>query len=250
MVDEVITIDGRLLSGPDDYGDWKTTKLVGWWDRPAKRSESVNRIGAHGKYMLPRYYESRMITVSGRVISKSHEHQHAAMDRLAGTLGNGPGRMRVAGHGSTQWAVVEMDSEVRMEPQTDTYMQWQFTLESVDPRRFGEARSLPASAGVAVAVQNRGNSPAFPVIVVPGPVSAGGYTITGPDGELFTVTTSPGSGTTHLIDMHDGLLRVNGSISAGAGLVSRADTFTIPPGSKKNVTLSKGGRVELYDTYM
>lgn len=200
--------------------------------------------------MLPKFYESRKITVGGRVITRSHEHQHAAMDRLAGMLGNGPGRMRVAGHGSTQWAVVEMDSELRMNPQTDTYMQWQFTLEAVDPRRFGEARITTAGSGTATAVQNRGNFPASPVIVVPGPVTAGGYTITGPGGELFTVKTSPGSGTTHLIDMHDGLLRVNGSMATGAGLVSRADVFTIPAGSKVNVTLSKGGRVELYDTYM
>ncbi len=247
---EVITVDGRLLSGPDDYGDWKTTTLQGWWDRPAKRSDSVERVGAHGKYMLPRFYESRMITVGGRVITKSHEHQHAAMDRLAGMLTNGPGRMRVAGHGATQWAVVEMDREVRFNIQTDTYVQWQFTLEAVDPRRFGAVRSLSAGAGTATEVQNRGNFPASPLIVVEGPVTAGGYTVTGPGGELFTVTTSPGAGTTHLIDMHDGLLRVNGSMAAGAGLVSRADVFTIPAGGKANVTLSKGGRVELYDTYM
>ncbi|MFK0082721.1 hypothetical protein [Glutamicibacter sp. NPDC090743] len=205
----------------------------------------------HGGYVLPEFYGERLITISGRFISKSHLHQHEAMNALRGAIRPGEVKtMQVLGHGPDQWANVMLDRKIRVVPETDTYASFQISLRSPDPRIFGMARSVPASAGVAVMVENRGSAPAWPKIVVPGAVSSGGYTITGPGGEQYTVTASPSSSQTHYVDMWDGMLRVNSSMAAGAGLVGAAQTFTIPPGGKVPVTLSKGGRIELYDTYM
>ncbi|GAA3289242.1 hypothetical protein ACFFON_15485 [Arthrobacter citreus] len=226
------------------------SNLDPWFETPAVKGESVERGNADGEFDLPTNYAARIIPFSGRLLCSGPSQVRAAANRLAGLLHGGLVTMQVTDAGGTTWAKVKRNGPTVPVKVNDRMLRFQFDLKAPDPRKFGAVQSVPAGVGSATPIQNRGNYPATPVIVVAGPVSAGGYTVTGPGGEVFTVTTSPTAGITHLINMHDGLLRVNGSISAGAGLVSRADTFTIPPGGKLNVTLSKGGRVELYDTYI
>ena len=244
-----IMLAGQVLHGTDARGVWVVNKLTGWFQRPAPKGNTADRTNSDGEYDLPDNYGARIITIMGRVSCRTPAEAASARDAILGTV-LGTVRMRVQSVDSNPtFAMVKPAGEVDAVV-LGRMVRFTFTLKAVDPRRFGEVRKVSAGSGTAAAVQNRGNFPASPLIVVDGPVAAGGYTVTGPGGELFTVTTSPGSGTTHLIDMHDGLLRVNGSMSTGAGLVSQADVVTIPAGGKANVTLSKGGRVELYDTYM
>lgn len=246
----LVKLGSQTLNGTTHAHEWKSFTVDGWWDTPDVKQNREDVPYGHGGYVLPEFYGERLITISGRFISKSHLHQHEAMNALRGAIRPGEVKtMQVLGHGPDQWANVMLDRKIRVVPETDTYASFQISLRSPDPRIFGMARSEPAAAGVATMVENRGSAPAWPKIVVPGPVSSGGYTITGPGGEQYTVTASPGSSSTHHVDMWDGMLRVNLSMAAGGGLVGDAQTFTIPPGGKVPVTLSKGGRIELYDTY-
>lgn len=252
--DLMIEVAGLRMFGRPGRGPYvvKSEGLEGWEDGVDMRSESVAVPNRHGSYVLPRFQESRTVGVQGVILAKTARELANFRAGLTGLLAHGrPGRMQVTVDGSTQWGEVMLASKTKVTRRRGTYYaDFSLNLWAPDARKFGAVQSVPAGVGSATPVQNRGNYPASPVIVVAGPVSAGGYSVTGPGGEVFTVTTSPAAGVTHLINMHDGLLRVNGSISAGAGLVSRADTFTIPPGGKVNVILSKGGRVELYDTYI
>lgn len=250
-MDGIIRLGTQTLNGSTHAHDWKAFSLDGWWDTPEMNENREEVPYGHGGYALPEFYGERQITITGRVISKSHEHQHEAINALRGVIM--PGQLKtlqVLGHGPDQWANVMLDRKIRAVPETDTYTSFQISLRSPDPRIFGASRIIPAGAGVATMVENRGSAPAWPKIVVPGAVSSGGYTITGPNGEQYSVTTSPSSAQTHFVDMWDGLLRINSSMAAGSGFMGAAQTFTIPPGGKVPVTLSKGGRIELYDTYM
>lgn len=248
---EIIKLGVQLLAGHTHAHEWAVSSLDGWWDTPDVKENREDVPYGHGGYVLPEFYQERLITVTGRVRSKSHEHQHEAINALKGCIMPGQVKtLQVLGHGPDQWANVMLARQIKAVPVTDVHTSFQISLRSPDPRIFGASRIVPAAAGVATLVENRGSAPAWPKIVVPGAVSAGGYTITGPNSEKYTVTTSPSSSQTHFVDMWDGMLRVNSSMAAGAGLVGDAQTFTIPPGGKVPVTLSKGGRIELYDTYM
>lgn len=248
---EFIKLGTQTLTGGSHAHEWKVNKLDGWWDTPDVKDNREDVPYGHGGYDLPEFYGERLITITGRVISKTHSHQHEAINSLKGCIMPGETKtMQVLGHGPDSWANVRLARSIKAVPVTDVHTSFQISLRSPDPRIFGMARSEPAAAGVATLVENRGSAPAWPKIVVPGAVSSGGYTITGPNGEKYVVTTSPSSSQTHYVDMWDGMLRVNSSMAAGAGLVGDAQTFTIPPGGKVSVTLSKGGRIELYDTYM
>lgn len=248
-MDKQVLLGGQVLHGSDRQGLWVTEEIEGWIDPPSVRDSDVERPGSHGDYDLPSNYASRTPTLTGVLIAEKRSDALVGVSFLTSAASLGVTRLQVTDEGVHAWAWAKF-AGLDYTWITKSAVRWQLRLKCPDPRKFGAARSVAATAGAATPIQNRGNYPASPVIVVPGPVSAGGYTITGPGGEVFTVTTSPAAGVTHLINMHDGLLRVNGSIAAGAGLVSRAATFTIPPGGKVNVTLSKGGRVELYDTYI
>ncbi|MGV2853775.1 hypothetical protein ACNPON_18515 [Glutamicibacter sp. AGC13] len=247
----LVKLGVQTLTGDTHAHEWKVNSLDGWWDTPDIKENREDVPYGHGGYVLPEFYRERLITITGRVRSKTHSHQHEAINALKGCLMPGQTKtLQVLGHGPDQWANVVLARQIKAVPVTDVHTSFQISLRSPDPRIFGMARSEPAAAGVATMVENRGSAPAWPKIVVPGAVSSGGYTITGPGGEQYTVTASPSSSQTHYVDMWDGMLRVNSSMAAGAGLVGAAQTFTIPPGGKVPVTLSKGGRIELYDTYM
>lgn len=245
-----VQLGTQTIHGTDSGGgNWVLHKLSGWFDKPAIKSNAAEMPYGHGEYDLPEFYGSRTIVGRGRASFRTHSEALAARDRFNGAT-FGPVVMLVRdAEGNGTFCRVKPAGETVVEV-VGRMLRFEFTVKATDPRRFGEARIVPAAAGVAVMVENRGSGPAWPKIVVPGAVSAGGYTITGPGGELYRVTTSPGSSTIHFVDMWDGMLRVNGSMAAGAGLVGAAQTFTIPPGGKVPVTLSKGGRIELYDTYM
>lgn len=246
----LIKLGTQTLNGDTGPATWKVNSIDGWWDTPEVKGDRESMPYGHGSYALPEFYEERLITINGRILSKSHSHQHEQINFLKGCIRPGEVKpFQVFGHGPMQWANVMLDRKIRATPITNKHTSFQISLRSPDPRIFGERRIVPAGAGVAALVENRGSAPAWPKIVVPGPLPAGGYTITGPGGEQYVVTASPG-GNVHFVDMWDGMLRVNLSMAAGAGLVAEAQTFTIPPGGKVPVTLSKGGRIELYDTYM
>lgn len=246
----LVKLGSQTLNGSSHAHEWKSFSVDGWWDTPDVKQNQEDVPYGHGGYVLPEFFGERLITISGRFISKSHSHQHEAMNALRGAIKPGEVKvLQVLGHGPDQWASVMLERRIRVVPETNTYASFQISLRSPDPRIFGESRIVTAGAGAAAMVENRGSAPAWPKIVVPGAVSSGGYTITGPGGEEYVVTTSPTSSQTHYVDMWDGLLRINSSMAAGSGFMGRAQTFTIPPGGKVPVTLSKGGRIELYDTY-
>jgi hypothetical protein len=246
LVAELIMLDGQILNGSDHLGDWKTSSFDGWWDSPDAKSQDVERDQADGDHDLDVFYQSRYVTIPGRLAASSHETLHLGMNRFTGLVQK-RARLQVSGHGPTVWADVKRASGISIVPVTDKFAQWQLRLKAPDSRKFGDFESFAIAAGTPVGVHHRGNYDASPLFRVHGPTVA--YTITGPDGEEYTVTGGLGGGNEHVIDFNDGLLRVNGVITAA--VVPKAELWKVPAGQKVTATLSAGNaHIELLDTYI
>lgn len=258
MPDElVVTVEGLEMFGRPGLGPFSIVKdgLDGWDDGVSMKGGKVERPQAHGSFTLPRFQESRTVTMTGIILATNAMDQELAGNRISGLLAHGgTGRIQVKKAGRTTWALGSLDS-ASVDPRRGSYKSdYQIQLWCADPRKFGDLNSEPFGTGAAAGSHHWGNAAAAPVITVDGPVT-GGYTITGPGGELYTVAGDVPGGTVHTIDLNDGLLRVNGSISAGVGKVTRADVFAVLPGQKASVAIaafsgSVSGHVTVLDTYI
>ena len=217
---------GRTLSGRDRFGWWKVNGIDGWHDSPETKGASESVPNGDGEMDLPTYNEARMVTVTGRLIAKSHADMHEAGIYLTGVM---KGRFQESGHGPTQWSDAKRDGRVRFTPITDTLAQWQISLKMVDPVKYGDVKEFTIAAGTGyVNLFHRGNTASLPTIVVSGS-APGGYEIQSSAGARYQVTRALVSGTPHTVDMRDGMLQVGGAYVAGIGV--RADVWRIPPGS-------------------
>jgi len=246
---ELITWAGRTLSGPDRFGEWATTEIEGWWDSPEVKGDTAERPYQDGEFDLPTYNEARLITVNGHVRAKSHGHLHEAMNFFTGPMF---GRLTVSGHGVVQWADAKRNSGVKFTPVTDVFAQWQVRLKCVDPRKFGESKTVAVATGSPVTAFHRGNYNAMPKFIVRGDMP-GGYTIT-VDGWNYTVTSALVTGAPHRIDYDNGKLYRNGVLTQGN--LGNTNTAPIPPGKSVGVGLypvttgSGSADMTIIDTYI
>lgn len=223
---ELIQWAGRTLSGHDRFGWWKVNSIDGWDDSPDSKGETVSIPNGDGEMDLPIYNEARIITVTGRIITKGHEELHAAGAYLTAVM---KGRFQVSGHGPTQWADAKRQGGVKFRTVTDTLATWQLSMKAVDPVKYGDTATVAVPAGTSyVSLFHWGNYASLPTVVVAGS-APGGYEIQSSAGARYQVTKPLVSGTPHTIDMRDGMLQVGGVYMAGIG--SRADLWRVPPGS-------------------
>lgn len=249
---ELITLDGHPLTGVTRDGIWRVTELSGWWDRPAPKRAGESRANGDGSYPTPVQYGNRLISITGRVMSKNHEYLHQAQSQLNALGLRGGAQLLVSGHGPAQWATVQPRGETTAEFMTDKYLRFQIPLEAIDPFKYGEWRKFSASVGTGIAVFHRGNAPAFPRVVVSGSMP-GGYTLI-LAGQQVVVTEPLVSGSPHTIDYRKRRLYKGGSpVRGGLSTASYArvepgqrDTFSITPGTTGTATAT----MTLYDTYI
>lgn len=222
----------------------------GWDDGVDMRLEKTVRPQAHGSFDLPGFQDSRTVAISGHAFADSNKQLRWLRGRVTGLLADGgSGRVQVDRDGDVQWADCRLASKTKFtELGGNDIASFQIQLWCADARKFGEFTSVPIGTASPAALRHRGNYDASPLVRVDGPV-VGAYTVTGPAGEQYTVTGGIASGSQHVIDFNDGLLRVNGVITAA--LVTTAGLWKVPPGQKVTATISNGaGHIELLDTYI
>ncbi|MGY2747203.1 hypothetical protein [Arthrobacter sp. UYCu723] len=226
MAAKRITLDGKVLDNPDQYGDWGVATIEGWWHTPDGKGQNEERPQQDGDFDLPVYYGARYITLSGSFTADSEAQMFQGMIRFAGLL-RSPGRLVVTGYGPDMWADVKRSSGSAMviDPVTDRHCKWQAKIKSSDSRKFGTTATFTMPAGATVSVFHRGNYPATPRITVTG--SMPGYTLT-VNGASYAVSVPLVSGTPHVIDYNDGRLRVNGLVVQNS--IGNTNLSTIPPG--------------------
>lgn len=223
---ELITLDGHPLTGVTRDGIWRVTELSGWWDRPAPKRGGESRANGDGSYKSKVTYGNRLISITGRVMSKNHEYLHQAQSQLNALGLRGGAKLLVSGHGPAQWATVQPRDDTTAEFMTDKYLRFQIPLDAIDPFKYGESYSPSGAVGSAFDVFQRGTVEAFPVVTVSGSLP-GGYELT-LGGRLVSVTRAVTSGSPHTLDMRTGILRVGGSVARGG--ISYSELFSVKPG--------------------
>lgn len=251
MQGTTVTVGGVTFYGAESPQDrtegFMLTEFEGWNDAPSARSDSVARPNSHGDFALPATRGPRLITMSGWCRAFSSEKQGRLRSRFLGVLADGRfGQVTVEEFGETMRATVQLYGDPRFRKRGSSgYADWSLALRAPNPRKFGETHEYAAGEGAF----HRGNFPATPVFTIEGPQPA--YTISA-GGKQYTVSTALPSGSTDVIDMSNGWCRRNGTILRSG--VSRADTWTVPPGLPALVHTFSGDSsrfvVNLADTYI
>lgn len=244
---ELITLDGHPLTGVTRDGIWRVTELSGWWDRPAPKRAGESRANGDGSYPTPVQYGNRLISITGRVMSKNHEYLHQAQSQLNALGLRGGAKLLVSGHGPAQWATVQPRGEATAEFMTDKYLRFQIPLEAIDPFKYGESYAVSGTSSSPAALFHRGTVPAWPVVTVSGS-SAGGYTLS-LNGRSVVVTQALVSGTSHTVDFRTGIIRAGSAVVRGG--LSTANFSPINPGMPQNMSTTAGSITVRYsDTFI
>jgi len=243
-----VHILGRPLEGrPVDGLYVKRDGFTGWDDSGDARWEAIDMPGQHGQFDVPVMQGPRTVTIAGWALARTDRKLAQLRSVVTGLGAEGPLRPFIDHRGETLWANARRGgkTEFRDAGLYHGIRRAGFVLQLVcaNPRKYGATRTFPGGR----AAFHYGNFPAVPKLIVTGS-SAGGYTVTGPQGRRITVTaalTSAG----HEIDLATGTLTVGGVPVLGG--LTRFEPWTIPPGQSVAATTSAGSlTVSVTDTYI
>jgi len=204
------------------------------------RREQTDRPTGHGQFWSPGFLSGRVITLAGEIYSRGFEDQERMIGQIDSLLADGSAApmavQRAIGHlQATVGRIGEPSFTLDRYGLLATY---QAQFWAPDPRWYGDA---PASAlAASLDLSHRGNFPSLPTFTVPGSAAvSGGYTIAGPGGRAYVVTSGPAAGHSDEIDFATGWLRRDGALLFGA--VSRYETWAIPKGANWTHTIAGTG---------
>jgi hypothetical protein len=222
---------------------------AGWDEGVAMRREEVVRPSSHGSFDTPGYLTPRVTTISGWMVAPTAGDLATMRKQLTGLLADGS-----SGTLTVETAEGETTASVRLAGQTavkvsgsEREARFQIQFWSPDPRRYGVTHTYGPGSSVST-VEHDGNFPAVAELTVAGS-SGGGYTVTGPDSRLITVTTPLVTGHPHTIDMRTGSLVVDGVRVVGGFSVYQP--WSVPAGATVTVSVSAGTvTVQVRDTFV
>ena len=233
----------RFSIEPESFEGWLTGGVGVRRDKP-------DRPDTHGAFLMPGYRTGRTISWSGLIHARSDSDYEHAIEELSGLLNEGQaGRLQVQNAAGNRWAEVVLDDGgLDISPlRYGAYARYRIQMWASDPRIYGEQRSF---SGSSVQAFHYGNASAPPVVTIRG-ASAGGYTLTGPNGGRVVVTKPLVSGTPHVIDFRSATPRRGGL--AGVGGLTEWNPIMIPRGAPSTVAVSGGSvtlDVEVRDTFI
>lgn len=251
MAGESIILDGKQLNQIDRNGAWKVNSIDGWWDPPSIRADDVENPFGDGDIPGEIYYQSRILTIKGRVIAKSHEYLHEAMQMLSTVCYRKYAQLCVSGHGPTLTAAVRLNGRVVLSQRSNKYLQFEIPLLATDPYKYGASRQFVAAPGAVEKPFQRGSVEAWPEMTVTGNMPDG-YTIRFAGGDV-SVPNGIISGTTDRIEYRSRRLYRNGEFAMGVfGLTGFRPCLVGVRHSLELIPVSGSGQVamKLNDTYL
>lgn len=255
--DLMIDVAGLRMFGRPGRGPYVVVKdgMEGWEEGVDMRSENTPVSGGHGSYSVPRYQESRTVTIRGVILADSARELTNYSTRLRGLLAHGrPGRVQVQSGGLTLWADGQLASKTKITKRRGThYADFTLNLWFPDPRQFGDMNTFTLNSGTATGVFHRGNYWATPKYTIRGSMP-GGYTLH-LAGTYYTVGRALVSTAPHTIDFRNGRLYVGGVLTSG-GIAAAANLTLVGPGGvptagiEPTTTGTAVATMELLDTYV
>lgn len=232
--------------------------LKGWHDGITYRRNLIPRPGQHGYFDQAPFLDGRTVTLSGfcRADTVGKLDYYRAL--LSGLAANGNlTKLAVQDDTQTLFGYARIDAGMQWTLRRASLLaKWQTQFWLPNPRKYGSRNVFTdaktgngTSAGVTLF--HRGTFPASPRCTVTGTMPAG-YTLNGPSGRHFVVTRALAAAETHVVDMEDGTLEVNGSLVYGG--TADVDLWTVRPGAQVATTFTGNGSATvvttLRDTYL
>lgn len=251
MPTKQVLIGDLALHGDDRAGQWVVEELDGWYEPPAPKGATAERVNGHGEIDVQDYYSARTPTVSGILFHKGRGQAVTAMERLSAHMTLEAKKLVVTDAGLSRWANAKLAGLDWTEVTRGT-IRFQARFKCVDPFKYGASNSFSVALGSAVTVFHRGTVPAWPVVTVTGS-APGGYAVS-LGGRLVRVVAPLVSGSPHTLDMRTGILRAGGVRVHSA--ITVAEYWSVPPGvgSVANTAPVTTGtatvRFDFYDTYI
>lgn len=230
--------------------------FVGWEDGgTAGRLDDQPRGNAHGSHDAPVFLGPRLVTISGHAYASSPEGLLPLRDQVMSAGVAGPAEMAVTLQGATRRAKGRRLSgsfvDVGLRQGSRFRGEFELQVQFADPFTYGENRSF--QGGVTVTPWHRGNFAAVPRVVVESGFEGGFWLDYA--GRVFEVSQRTWWSADPIeVDMATGWVWQGGSLLRG--VITRAETFTIPPAANEPLRLFGIGagsgrvRVELTDTYI
>lgn len=173
------------------------TAVLGWTDGTLARRPKTERVTSHGDFSDTGTMAAREISFSGTAVAKSVGDLHAMRDLFTGVLADGSyGTLSVENNAGKRYATVGLEGTSSWVQMTDTVAVWKINFYAPDPRVYGARRTttvkafsnrggltyplqypinynIDPEAAQSVVVENRGNSRAWPIVVVTGDYFSG-----------------------------------------------------------------------------
>lgn len=185
-----------------------------------------------GLYDADPYYPARYPHMAGFVSADTHTELEALRRHIVGL--HQPGKRSVMVELGRDWFTLtaEVVSVTWDQASFAPEAVWSVDLRCVDPLKRGELRTYTAPATVF----HRGRFDALPTVTVRATTAMSGYTINGPDGKKFIVTSPLPAGQTDTIDFATGWVYRGGALLEKA--TSRSETWPVPPGTGVAMSLT------------
>ena len=208
--------------------------LTGWFGAQGIRRSETQRPAAHGSFDAPGYRNAKTPQVKGHALAGTMSSLRAKLRQLE-ALGADGGSERLTvqdDDGHVTWA----DARVAMPALpvahgADPSGAFQIGFWVPGAEIYGEERSF---TGSSAQVFHRGTIPAPLIVRIASAPAA--YTLTSPHGTVTVAGATAGG--THEVDMRTGWVRRNGVLMTG--VVTRAETWDVPPGTPTTHSISTG----------
>lgn len=250
-------VDGWVGNDLDESGVlWTVETEEGWSSSPPVRGDVTSREAADGAYdSAERYYDARLVTLTGFADAPSQAAMLAAKERLlaVGSDLRGPLLELAVGElTGTRSAWVRRATDTKTTDQGSRAFAWQLNLLAPDPRKYGApaaaAAGLPAAAGGMVfpvtfpltfpggggggslLATNAGRYETWPTLRIVGPATdpVAENLTTGKRFRLAPLTL--GTGDYVDVDMDARTVLLNGSASRRAAVAADSDWWSLAPG--------------------
>jgi hypothetical protein len=219
----------------------------GLLDGVSVRGERPDRPNADGAFDAPAYLGARSGSITGLIHADSAAAYETAVRQLTGIPPRALSTM------VAELALGDVSLEARRVGSVEvrhlvygSLGRYMVSWNAPDPRLYGVSHVVGPLTSVDA--EHDGNAEAFQSLVVAGS-SGGGYTLSGPDSKVITVTEPLVSGHPHTLDLFSGTLFVDGAQVVGG--ISVYQPWTVPVGASVTVLVSAGTVTStVRDTYV
>lgn len=222
---EVISPSDSIVLREENWG-WATLgfrlySYQGWSGTPAPRDETVSRVNMAGAYMPAQFNQgTRVLTLECGWAGRSTLEVEETVDRVNALMGVPLTVNRIASSGKRAVTGFLSDDPQTQVTRDDQTVRFTLTITCPDPYKYGDPVAYMMS-GNSVYVENEGNAPTWPVVVVENPNGVGFVNVSDGQGHDVNWQDPDATATSVELDFR--------KLMPPTGTVTSDNAFPIPP---------------------